>query len=118
MGIAAQRLLRKLGPFCAREEETTKEERRILGAGTVKIRRPVGCPRCSDTGYRGRTAIHQILPMDRNLRAMISRDAGEEEIRKYAEEELGMPSLKEQAAKLVREGITSFEEYRNAVYHE
>lgn len=49
---------------------------------------------------------------------MISRDAGEEEIRKYAEEELGMPSLKEQAAKLVREGITSFEEYRNAVYHE
>ena len=118
LGIAAQRLLRKLCPFCAREEETTKEERRILGAGTVKIRRPVGCPRCSDTGYRGRTAIHQILPMDRNLRAMISRDAGEEEIRKYAEEELGMPSLKEQAAKLVREGITSFEEYRNAVYHE
>lgn len=118
LGIVAQRLLRKLCPDCAEEGEANEEERRILGAEIKKIRRPKGCARCSFTGYRGRTAIHQILPADRKLRTMISRDAGEEELREYARRELGMASLKEQAARLVAEGITSLEEYKKAVYYD
>lgn len=118
LGIVAQRLLRKLCPFCAEEAEAGEEERHILGEDTGKIRRPGGCAKCSYTGYRGRTAIHQILPADRKLRAMISQDADEAEIREYAKKELGMRSLKEQAARLVREGVTSLEEYKKAVYYD
>ena len=109
-GIVAQRLLRKTCPCCGREEGTTEAERAFLGPDIRTIRRGPGCGRCSGTGYRGRTAIHELLVVDRALRGMILRGAELEEMEDYARKHQGMRTLRQQAADLVRRGVTTPEE--------
>ena len=109
-GIVAQRLLRKTCPCCGREEGTTEAERAFLGPDIRTIRRGPGCGRCSGTGYRGRTAIHELLVVDRALRSMILRGAELEEMEDYARKHQGMRTLHQQAADLVRRGVTTPEE--------
>lgn len=110
VGIVAQRLMRKVCPNCAREMETTEEERMILGSDVKKVKRGAGCSQCNNTGYRGRIAIHEVLPIDAQIRRMISNRAVTEEIHEYARKHLKMRTLKESAVKLVKEGISTPEE--------
>ena len=107
-GVVAQRLLRKTCPDCGREVEATEEERSFWGASSV--RRGAGCPGCSGTGYRGRIAIHELLTIDRPIRRMIAEGKNMESIEEYARKTQGLRTLKEQAAELVRRGVTTPEE--------
>lgn len=66
--------------------------------------RPKGCRYCNNTGYKGRTAIHEILTIDRPIREMISRRATMEEVKDYAIEKQGMKTLKECGVELVEAG--------------
>ncbi|MDO5418048.1 MAG: GspE/PulE family protein [Lachnospiraceae bacterium] len=117
-GVVAQRLVRKLCPECAQTVPATEADQKFLGRKLEKIRVPGGCPACSGTGYRGRTAIHEILVVDKTIRRMIADRADLEEIREYARREQGMRTLRECGSELAAEGITSMEELKKAAYYE
>lgn len=116
--IVAQRLMRKVCLECAQESEPTEYERGILGTMVNKILQPKGCNYCNFTGYKGRTAIHEILMIDKRIREMISRKATTEEIKQYAITHQGMRTLKECAAALVKEKVTTMEELMKVAYYD
>ena len=116
VGIVAQRLMRKVCTNCSQEVDTTSEERKLLGEDVKRIRRGMGCAQCNNTGYRGRTAIHEILIIDAALRRMISGHATVEEIINYGREHQDMRTLRESGLKLVKEGITTPEELMKIAY--
>ena len=110
VGIVAQRLMRKVCRDCAQEMAVTPEEQKLLGPHIKKVTRGRGCARCSNTGYRGRIAVHEILTIDATLRRMISSHASQEELTTYAKEQQYMHTLRENALELVEKGITTPEE--------
>lgn len=116
IGIAAQRLMRKVCINCAAESATTDEEIRLLGAYVPKIKRAVGCHACNYTGYAGRIAIHEIMTVDSNLRRMIAGGASSDKIKEYTVNEQGMLTLKDAAVKNVADGLTTMEEYLKISY--
>ena len=116
VGLVAQRLVRKVCPDCAREMETTPQERLILGKDLKYVKRGVGCAKCNHTGYSGRIAIHEILSVDNDIRKMIANHASVEEIKAYAIEHQHMRTLKQSALALVEEGVTTPEELYKISY--
>jgi type IV pilus assembly protein PilB len=80
--------------------------------------RAKGCGKCNNTGYRGRIAVHEVLPMTRALREMIVAGATTEEIKDYGVQELGMKTLKESALELVEQGVTTMEELVKVAYYD
>lgn len=116
VGIVAQRLMRKVCPFCAAEDETTPEEQEFLGEH-IKVRRAKGCHRCNYTGYHGRIAVHEILLVDNQIKKMITSRASVEEIMAYAKENQGMETLAERGVQLVRDGITTVDELIKIAYY-
>lgn len=116
VGMVAQRLMRKVCPNCSQEIDTTPEERKLLGEDVKKIHRGRGCIQCNNTGYRGRTAIHEIIAVDANLRRMISDRASMDEVVAYARKYQNMRTLKENGLKLVKAGISTPEELLKIAY--
>jgi len=116
VGMVAQRLMRKVCPNCSQEMDTTPEERKLLGEDVKKIHRGRGCIQCNNTGYRGRTAIHEVIAVDANLRHMISEKASMDEVVAYARKNQNMRTLKENGLKLVKAGISTPEELLKIAY--
>ena len=116
VGMVAQRLMRKVCPNCRQEIDTTPEERKLLGEDVKKIHRGRGCIQCNNTGYRGRTAIHEVIAVDANLRHMISDKASMDEVVAYARKYQNMRTLKENGLKLVKAGISTPEELLKIAY--
>jgi general secretion pathway protein E len=116
-GVAAQRLLRLNCPVCSVEREPSPEVLHQSGIRDVqgwRFRSGNGCGACRGTGYKGRTAVAEILPLDDVLREMI---VGREPVRrvKEAARATGMRQLREMALDLVRDGKTSLEEVNRVV---
>ena len=116
VGMVAQRLMRKVCPNCSQEIDTTPEERKLLGEDVKKIHRGRGCIQCNNTGYRGRTAIHEVIAVDANLRHMISDRASMDEVVAYARKYQNMRTLKENGLKRVKAGISTPEELLKIAY--
>ncbi|NBJ98766.1 type II/IV secretion system protein [bacterium 1xD8-48] len=116
VGMVAQRLMRKVCGNCSQEMDTTPQEQKLLGSEIKKIRRGRGCAQCNNTGYRGRIAVHEIIAVDTRLRHMISGHASTEEIIRYAKENQGMHTLRENGLKLVKKGISTPEELLKIAY--
>ncbi len=116
VGVIAQRLVRRLCS-CKEAYEPTPEEWMVLGEKTpgCQIFKPCGCPKCNESGYRGRIGVYEILPITNKVKRLISRGASAEEIQDQALEE-GMSTLRMSAARLVKEGITSVEELMRIAY--
>jgi len=116
VGVIAQRLVRRLCS-CKEAYEPTPEEWAVLGekASDVQIFKPCGCPKCNESGYRGRIGVYEILPITNKVKRLISRGASAEEIQDQALAE-GMSTLRMSAARLVKEGITSVEELMRIAY--
>ena len=113
VGLLAQRLVRVLCPHCAKEAEPSPEFREALRAlpsppAEIHYRVPVGCDRCARTGYYGRRAIYEIIPVDRKLRRLILK-GDEDGMREYVREQ-GHLSLFQDGLRKVAQGLTSFEE--------
>ena len=70
---------------------------------------PVGCARCSHTGYRGRIGLFSVMPMSEEIKELTVGSAGEAEIAAVAREQ-GMLTLREDGLHKVRNGVTSIEE--------
>jgi type IV pilus assembly protein PilB len=118
VGIVAQRLVRKICPFCGEWGEMTPEEEQIAGVRFPQVKHAKGCRQCNNTGYKGRISIHEILSVDKPVRAMITNGAAVEEIKEYAIREQGMSTLKKSALKLVEEGTTTVDELLRVSYYE
>lgn len=118
VGIVAQRLVRKVCPFCGALEDMTPEEEQIAGVALGKVMHAKGCRQCNNTGYKGRISIHEILMVDKSVRRMITQGASVEEIKDYAIENQGMSTLKQSALALVKEGVTTVDELLRVSYYE
>jgi len=117
-GIVAQRLVRILCDNCKKKvevpESSLHEEIRPILKGK-KIYKSVGCKRCNNTGYIGRTGIFSLLVVSKRIRQMLLMRKSTDEISDAAREE-GMKTLLESGAYKVAEGITSLEELYRVVY--
>lgn len=116
VGVIAQRLSRKICPICREAYESTEEEMRLLGLEeSVQLYKGKGCQMCNFTGYKGRTAIHEIIVVTSELKQMINRGAQAEEIRAYAREN-GTSLLKDNMKELILEGVTTVDEFIKITY--
>lgn len=119
VGVIAQRLVRRLCTTCKQPRLVEDEERTQLGIPAdeedVIIYEPQGCPLCNDTGYAGRIGVYEMMPVSRELQAVIASGATADVIEKQALKE-GMLTLKMGAAKHVLDGITSIAEMNKIVH--
>ncbi len=116
VGVMAQRLLRTICRKCKTRTNLTPEQVDLLDINlppnskkTLPVHYGKGCVRCRGTGYYGRTAIFELLPVDEVIRKLIADQAAAPEIRKAARAN-GMMSLREAAIKKMAQGKTTFEE--------
>jgi type IV pilus assembly protein PilB len=112
--IAAQRLARKVCQECKEEEEIPIPALVQLGfseeeARTVKCYKGRGCHTCSNSGYKGRIALYEIMPVGSEIKEMILEGASPDELKRIAVR-LGMKTLRMSGLTKVREGVTSVEE--------
>lgn len=114
--VVAQRLVRKICPYCKEEYKPPQEIFESLGLeddGTV-FYRGKGCPQCRNTGYKGRIAVYELMEVTPEMRKAIVKGASEDEIREIAKSN-GMMELKETGLLKAKKGITTLEEVLRAV---
>jgi type IV pilus assembly protein PilB len=120
--VLAQRLIRMLCPYCKRGQTATESELQESGLRLEEHRETifytnVGCDACNHTGYRGRTAIHELLDLSDNIREMIVERRPGSEVRRAAVAE-GLTSLRESALKKVFAGVSTLHEINRATFVE
>ncbi|BFK81022.1 ATPase, T2SS/T4P/T4SS family [Clostridium baratii] len=111
-GVVAQRLSRKLCDNCKEEYLASSYEKELLGVSNkeeVKLYKAVGCSKCSESGYKGRTGIFEIMVISQKIKEMIYKRENISDIRKQAIKE-GMRTLFEAGRNLVLDGKTSINE--------
>ncbi|MCQ2521401.1 MAG: Flp pilus assembly complex ATPase component TadA [Lachnospiraceae bacterium] len=117
VGIIAQRLVRRLCPKCKVAHTATPQEKVMLkytGSEDIQVYEPVGCESCG-TGYKGRKAIYEIMPISANIRRVLHDTVTAEIIEQTAVDE-GMNTLQMSGARNVLEGTTSIAEMVRVAY--
>jgi type IV pilus assembly protein PilB len=121
LGVLAQRLVRRLCAHCRAPlpaPERHEHYGRLMRAWDSlqeddverpRICKPVGCPQCGQSGYRGRAAIYELLVVSEAVESAITRRAPVDEIRALARQ-VGMTDLAEDGWRKVLRGLTSIEE--------
>lgn len=112
--ILAQRLARRVCMDCKEEIEIPKETLLDLGVpdeevGSFKCNHGTGCPTCSQTGYKGRIALYEVMPMYEEIKELVLVGASSTEIKREAMR-LGMLTLRQSGINKLKEGITTVEE--------
>ncbi|PYQ54902.1 MAG: type IV-A pilus assembly ATPase PilB [Acidobacteria bacterium] len=112
--IAAQRLVRRICSFCKEPFEMPPPALTQVGfseheARTLKLFRGRGCERCSNTGYKGRVALYEVLEIEDEMREMILSGASAFELRQKAIQN-GMITLRGSGLQKIRDGMVSIEE--------
>jgi type IV pilus assembly protein PilB len=110
--VVAQRLVRRVCPACAVADEPDGELLRSLGVSRAVIRhgsprRGTGCAECGRTGYRGRTGVFEVIPVDAALRRVLMRTPDEHAI---ADAVADRPTIKDAAVAKALSGETTFDE--------
>jgi len=112
IGVIAQRLVRVLCAHCKEAYAPSREERHLLGATGEKVsflHRSVGCKQCDNKGFKGRTAIMELLVMDSDLDELVARRATTKEMRAAAMAK-GFRPLSDEGLQRVVDGTTSLTE--------
>jgi len=121
IGVVAQRLIRKVCQKCRERSTLTEFELNELGLSYIpddaKIYKAKGCQSCSQSGYSGRTVIHELLMVDDELRSMVVRRDDSSILRKSATQK-GMITLREDGVRKVLSGITTVDELMRATHAE
>lgn len=122
LAIIAQRLVRRVCSHC--REEATLDEHALRELGLLnetknghKCYCGKGCAACRFTGYHGRTGIHEVMPIDDEIREMTLERTPANRIRKYARGK-GMRSLREDGLDKVLAGMTTFQEIARVTQEE
>lgn len=124
IGIMAQRLVRKVCPYCVQPVLPSALELSAFGidlsapgVGHPRFRQGAGCEACGGTGYKGRCGVQELMAMDEEVRAMTLSGATSGKIRQVAMAR-GMVPMREDAGAKIRQGITTFDEARKRVFVE
>ncbi len=120
--VLAQRLVRVICPRCREKYQPTDADLIEAGLTPSKFKdriyyKSVGCEACNHTGYRGRTAIHELLDMSDTIRELIIARKPGSEVRRTAIQE-GLGSLRASALRLVFEGQTTLHEINRVTFVE
>jgi type IV pilus assembly protein PilB len=115
--VLAQRLVRKLCTHCCEMYMATRQEmlearfsaEQAASADGVALYRKKGCPRCNQTGYKGRIGVYQLMIMSEELSRLAAQHGSREELERAALEE-GMKMLWDDGLAKVTSGLTSIEE--------
>ena len=115
IGVVAQRLVRTLCTHCHNWELADPEQAKLFteigieaGSTAIKLPRPVGCDKCNQSGFKGRTAIYEVVPVDDTMRRMIHSHTAEYELEAYARQQT--PSIRADGLHKVIAGRTTLEE--------
>lgn len=120
IGVLAQRLVRKICPDCKEEYKPSDEELKDIGIlnerrttnneqRKIVFFRGKGCPKCMETGYKGRVAIYELMVPDDKIREAVITKSSADEMKKIALSN-GMISLKTDGIEKIKEGLTTIEE--------
>jgi type IV pilus assembly protein PilB len=112
--IVAQRLCRKICLNCREEKKVSVDELIACGfapssAEKIKVYQGRGCEACNNTGYKGRVAIYEVMPVSPKVRELILRNSSTDDIKKQAIRD-GMKTLRMCALTKVAQGLTTLEE--------
>jgi len=113
-----QRLVRTICPACREPYEPTEQVLASLGLESMaggRFFRGVGCPACKNSGFKGHTALFEVLVNDNGIQEMILKGAGAAEISAAAERDGRYRSLKQDAVNKVLQGVISLEDAVTAV---
>jgi len=114
----AQRLVRKICPYCQKAYKPPREALEYWGLQVVEdanFVRGTGCFNCMDKGYKGRTGIYEVLLIDEMIQDMILERRTAQEISRAAWQAGKLTTLKEDAAQKVLKGSTTFDEAASAI---
>jgi type II secretory ATPase GspE/PulE/Tfp pilus assembly ATPase PilB-like protein len=116
--VVSQRLVRLLCEDCKEPAELTRTQLHELHKAKINctnIFEAVGCENCNDTGYKGRTGIFDLLPLDKRIRAgLATNEALLRELRKDGDKK-GKSNLQKQGLRKVVSGLTSLEELKRVI---
>ncbi|MBU4480264.1 GspE/PulE family protein [Patescibacteria group bacterium] len=124
----AQRLVRKLCPYCKKEIPVEGENKilvdEIIGSvlniekyqinSTDKMYEPVGCEKCNNIGYKGRIGVFEAILVDENIENILKEYPSEREIKKEAEKQ-GILDMKQDGIIKVLNGVTSLDELKRVI---
>jgi general secretion pathway protein E len=118
LAVIAQRLVRTLcheckEPYIASEFEKEMLGKRFMTEKQIRLWRGKGCPTCANTGYHGRTVIHELLLMEEDIQKLVMDGADAGRIARVAKQK-NMQSLRDDALYKVFKGITTVEEVLRA----
>ena len=118
--IIAQRLVRRICKECKEEEKIHPSVLQDIGfseqeANTITCYKGKGCPNCNDTGYRGRVALYEVMPVGEDIRELILEGASAIEIRKKAVAG-GMKTLRMSGLIKLKEGVTTVDEILRSTF--
>ncbi len=118
-GVISQRLVRRICPHCRKEYTPDNEELSLLGLEPqegLKFYKGEGCPHCFNTGYYGRTAVFEMLNVNSRVRRLIANGASRPDIEaELKKPENGFISLRDNAMRLVMDGVTTSSELMRVV---
>ena len=119
VGLAAQRLVRKLCPACRREDVASAGDAALLGDALppgTRLWRAEGCPKCHGEGYRGREGLYEVVAVDEAFQKLIHDGASEAQLEAAARK--AGPSLMDDGIAKVKSGLTTVEEVARVVREE
>ncbi|KYO65842.1 GspE/PulE family protein [Thermovenabulum gondwanense] len=118
VGIIAQRLVRKNCPYCKEKYEPLPHEKAFFDDDKeLVLYKSKGCNFCSNTGFKGRTVLAEILPISAELRELIAKKATNREIAEKSQK-IGFKSMKDVGLEMVKNGITTLDEILKVLYSE
>ncbi len=112
--IVAQRLARRVCTNCSEDIKVNPEVLINIGiaaseAKHVKLKQGQGCDKCAGTGYKGRVALYEVMPMKEELKELVLNGASTADVKREAEK-VGMKSLRASGLLRLKEGVTTIEE--------
>lgn len=124
----AQRLLRKLCPYCKKEKTPNDSEQKIIketvdsisdktyldGVQTAKIYEAVGCPKCNNTGYKGRIAIVEAILGTKEIEAILDKNPSDREIKAVAKSQ-NILDMKQDGVLKVLKGVSTLDELSRVI---
>jgi type IV pilus assembly protein PilB len=120
VGVLAQRLVRRVCKNCKVEMPADPDILRRLGIDEERIKgatlmKGVGCDKCSNTGYKGRMAVHELMVVDEHVRKAIIEGKTSTEVKQVARDKAGMRTLMEDGIEKALMGMTTLEEIAGSI---
>jgi type IV pilus assembly protein PilB len=118
VAVVGQRLVRRICPSCVTSYTPSDEDLAFFHESGGKAKSFVhgaGCSLCSETGYRDRIGVYELLRVTPEIKQLLVGWATQEELRRVAESQ-GMRTLRQEAISLVERGVTTIDEVVRSIY--